>query len=242
MEIMEKRKFFKGINFNKPWAEADWEKFFQAQDAYRLAKQAEEIRKKPMPRIKFSSEDEVSAFEPVLKAYVQTNLPSIIPELNGAKFIGDENPEADYYPSASDESDAHFWTEGAPLATVLIYRDSCRFAISMAKEIEKFLRRRDPSFKRKVNSQFELIRFHAYWIAINVAEGHRIGYSSDRIRGNIAKNLRAIRHADAVIGLISRISGMTRSIIFRRHLFSFAFQLRKALYDWVEDLRLRFDR
>jgi hypothetical protein len=236
---MESKGFFKGINFNKTWAEADWEKFFQAQDAYRLSVQAKEIRKKPVPRIKFNGRDEVEAFDPVLKEYVQTNLPPILPQLHSPKFVGDENPEADYYPSI-DDGDTHFWTEGAPLKTVVIYRDACRFAICVAQEIDKFLKRKTPAFRKKENAQFELLRFHAYWAAINVAEGHRIGYSPDRIRGNIAKCQRAVKHADAAIGLITRISKVTRAAMFRRELFAFAFQLRNALYEWSDELRYRF--
>ncbi len=238
---MEKREFFKGINFNKSWNEHDWEKFFLAQDAYRLSVQSKEIRKKPLPRIRFSDPDEVRAFAPVLRAYSQSDIPSVIPEIHSAKFVGDERPEDDYYPTTGHE-DAHYWVEGTPLATLLIYRDACRFAIAVAKDIESFLKRRGPAFKRKHNAQFELLRFHAYWIAINIAEGHRIGCSRDRIKGNMAKNLRAIKHADAAIGLISRISTITRSLSFRRELFAFAFQLRKALYDWIDDLRISFDR
>jgi len=238
---MEKREFFKGINFNKSWGENDWEKFFQAQDAYRFSVQSQEIRKKPLPRIKFDGRDEVAAFEPVIREYLQSNLPPIIPELHSRKFYEDDHPEADYYPSACEE-DTHYWTEGAPLTTVLIYRDACRFAICVAMEIDKFLKRRAPAIRRKLNSRIELLRFHSYWVAINVAEGHRIGYSRDRIRGNIGKNLRAIKHADAAIGLISRLSPRTRVNSFRRELFAFAFQLRKALYEWVDDLRLRFDK
>lgn len=94
-------------------------------------------------------------------------------------------------------------------------------------------------YRKKYNAEFEALRFHANWLAINVGEGHKIGYSDERIRGNIAKCRRALKHADICVGLISRISLRTKSLRLRKELFSFAFQLRNALFDWIDELRLR---
>jgi hypothetical protein len=232
------KEFFSKIDFNKPWDEDDWEKFFQAQDVYRLSLQSMEVRKKPMPRIRFEGSDEVVAFEPVMRAYGMTGLPAVFTQLNSLRFHGDDNPEQDYHP-ATDE-DPHYWGEGAPLASVLIYRDCCRFAICTSQEIEKYLRRRGADYRRAYSAKFESLRFHANWVAINIAHGHKIGYSEDRVRGNIAKSLRALKHAELCISLLSQISLTTRSTRLREDLFSFAVQLRNALFSWIDELRARF--
>ena len=235
---MNKKEFFNKIDFNKPWDEADWEKFFQAQDAYRLAIQNNNIRKKPIAKFKFIGSDEVVAFEPVIREYGADGGPTVVNQLNGVPFFGDQNPDQDYHP-ATDE-DPHYWGEGAPLATVLIYRDCCRFAICTSQEIDRHVRRRDAAYRRKHSAEFESLRFHANWIAINIAQGHKIGYSEDRIRGNIAKCRRAIKHAETCMSLIGRISARTKSQRLRRDLYSFAAQLRNGLFDWMDELRARF--
>ena len=234
---MKEKKFFEKINFNKNWNEADWEKFFQAQDAYRLALQTKEIRHKPISRIKFYGTDEVAAFEPVIKEYALFDVPPVFQQIKGKTFEGDENPAVDYHPHTDE--DPHYWVEGAPLATVLIYRDCCHFAICTANELERYLKRKDAAYRKKFSAEFESLRFHANWLAINVAEAHRMGYSKERIHGNIVKCLRALKHADICIGLISRISLRTQSTMLRLELFAFAFQLRNALFSWIDELRLR---
>lgn len=234
---MEKKQFFSKIDFNKPWDEKDWEKFFQAQDDYRLAVQNTEIRKKPAAKIVFIGPDEVAAFEPVMQAYgVSDNLfPFDDKGKNG--FLGDANPDLEYHPPTNE--DPHYWGEGAPLATVLIYRDSCRFAICTSQEIDRHLKRRDLIYRRQYTSESEALRFHANWVAINVAQGHRIGYSEERIRGNITKCARAVKHTDTCIALLNKLSTRTRSHRLRHELFSFAVQLRNGLLAWIDELRAR---
>lgn len=236
---MEKKEFFSKIDFNKTWDEDDWEKFFQAQDDYRLSCQNKEIRKKPMSKVKFIGPDEVAAFEPIIREYGFGGVPSVVHELQGQPFYGDQNPEEDYHP-ATDE-DPHYWGEGAPLATVLIYRDCCRFAICTSQEIDRYLKRKDRVYKKKFSAEFESLRFHANWVAINVAQGHKFGYSEERIRGNIAKCRRALAHADICVGLISRVSQRTKSLRLRQELFSFAVQLRNGLFSWIDELRARVE-
>jgi hypothetical protein len=237
MKPHSKKKFFDRINFNKRWNEDDWEKYFQAQDEYRLAAQVAAPPTAPLARIKYTGSDEVVAFEPVRQAYGMSGVPSVVYEIQGQPFEGDQNPADDYHP-ATDE-DPHYWKEGAPLATVLIYRDCCRFAICTHLEVEKYLKRKDAAYRRKYSAEFEALRFHANWVAINIAHGHVIGYSEERIRGNIAKCRRAIKHADLCVSLLSRISMRTKSVRLRKELFSFAAQLRNALFTWVDELRVK---
>ena len=236
---MEQKEFFKKIDFNKPWEETDWEKFFQAQDDYRISSQNKEVRKIQMSKIRFIGPDEVEAFEPLIREYGISAGPSVVEELHGQPFYGDGHPESDYHP-ATDE-DPHYWGEGAPISTVLIYRDCCRFAICTSQEIDRYLKPKDMAYKRKFSAEFELLRFHANWVAINVAQGHTIGYSDDRIRGNIAKCQRALKHAVMCMGLLSRISLRTKSVRLRHELFSFAVQLRNGLFHWVDELRARIN-
>src|SRR5262249_27614403 len=126
-----------------------------------------------------------------------------------------------------------------PLSTVLIYRDCCRFAICTSQEIDRHLKRRNLTYKRRYSAELEALRFHANWIAINIAQGHKIGYGEDRIRGNIAKSRRALKHAEICMNLLNKVSQRTRSDRMRRDLFAFAVQLRNGLTDWVDELRAR---
>jgi len=234
---MNEKKFFDKINFNKRWDESDWEIYFQAQDDYRVSKRLDEIRKKPLSKIQFEGSDEVAAFEPIMREYGLVTSPAVFEQLHSKPFEGDTNPEEDYHPSTQENP--HYWGEGVPLSNLLIYRDACRFAIFTSLEIDRYLRRRGPSYRRKHSGTFEALRFHAHWVAINVGQGHRIGYGKDRIRGNIAKCRRALKHAETCLSHLSQISSHTKSLRLRKELFSFAVQLRNALFYWIDELRLR---
>ncbi len=236
---MKKKTFFDKIDFNKSWDESDWEKYFLAQDEYRMASRIADVRKKPASKIKFQGPDEVAAFEPVIREYGFGDLPTVIDQLKNRPFQGDTNPDDEYQPST--EEDPHYWGEGAPLASSLIYRDCCRFAICTSQELDRYLHRRGQAFHRLHSAEIESLRFHANWVAINVAHGHRIGYAEDRIRGNIAKCRRALKHAETCITLLGRLSMRTRSVRLRRELFAFAAQLRNALHDWIDELRARLN-
>jgi|GEM_PF-3945352 len=231
------KNYFKRINFNKRWDESDWEKYFQAHDAYRLSRRLAEIRKKPLPKINFDKGDEVEAFEPILREYGADFTPGVINELKSIPFAGDQNPEEEYAPFTNQDS--HFWGEGAPLASLPLYRDCCRFSIQLAKELDRFLRKRDDPFRQKFLSAVKNLRFHANWVAINVAQGHQIGYAKERISGNVAKCRRAVKHIDQCLGLLNRLSKHTKSLAIRRELFSFSAQLRRALFIWIDELRSR---
>lgn len=235
---MNEKEYFSKIDFNKNWDVADWEEFFQAQDDYRVSLQNKDVRSKPMEKIKFIGPDEVKAFEPIIAEYGVVPAPSIVQQVHGQPFYGDKDPDSDYHPATNE--DPHYWGEGAPLSTVLIYRDCCRFAICTSQEIDRYLKLKDLSYRKKHSVEFELLRFHANWIAINVAQGHRIGYSEERINGNIAKCHRALKHADICMGLLSKISLRTKSMRLREELFSFAVQLRNGLFHWTDELKARF--
>jgi len=238
---MEQKEYFKRINFNKPWKEKDWERYFQAHEAYRLAVRNSEIRKKPMAKIKFEDSDAVMAFEPILREYGVETTPNVVKELKSVPFIGDTHPDLEYTPATSE--DPHFWGEGAPLASLPIYRDCCRWAIYVSKELGRYLKRRRKGNQAKnFKSEFTNLQFHANWLAIDVAQGHQIGYAKDRILGNIAKCRRAVKHADSCIRSLNRISRQTKSTRFKEDLFSFAVQLRGVLFMWIDELQSRASR
>lgn len=233
---MSANNYFKRINFNKRWAEADWEKYFQAYDAYRVSEKGNEIRRKPAPKFKFLGVDEVDAFEPVLTEFGSGSAPSVLNELHLRPFPDTLDPDTGYVPTALD--DPHHWIEGAPLASLPIYRDCCRFAIAISKESGQFIRsRKKAALKKTLSVYCENLKFHAYWIAVNIAQGHHIGYLEDLICGNIVKCRRAIRHADACIAILNHLSRYSKSQRLRRHLFSYAVQLRHILFMWLRELR-----
>jgi len=233
---MKKKKFFNKLNFNKKWREDDWEQFFKAQDDYRQETLSTEIRKKQMSRLKYKNEiDEVEAFEPVLREYGLDPIPSVLSQIQDGDFSEDKKfNEEHLYDSSTDE---HFWSEGTPLKDLLIYRDACRFAITTAQEIDKYSKHLKPEALKSFWTEFEALRFHSNWVAINIAHGHRLGYTRDRILGNVAKSRRAITHINVCIGLINRISHKTKSRRLRFEVFSFAVQMRSALFDWIDEMK-----
>jgi hypothetical protein len=230
-------EFFENINVNKRWDEKDWESYFQAQEAYRLSTQMNDLPKKPLPKIRYIGTDEVKAFEPVIEAYGISQPVPVLGQIQGRPFLGDQYPEIDYHPTT--DQDPHYWVEGAPLASVLIYRDCCRFAICTSLEMDRFLKRRDAAFRKKNAGEFEALRFHANWVAINIAHGHKIGYTPERIMGNIAKSARALKHAETCMALLGRVNRHTRSRRIRVELYGFAAQLRNALMIWIDELRTK---
>lgn len=233
------KNYFDKIDFNKPWDESDWERYFVAQDEYRIASRISEVSKKPVSKVKFEGADEVAAFDPIIRQYGFGDMPSVFNQIKSRAFEGDTNPDQEYQPSTAE--DPHYWGEGSPLASSLIYRDCCRFAICTSQEIDRYLRRRGLIYRKKRSAEYETLRFHANWVAINIAHGHRIGYAEDRIYGNIAKCRRALKHVEMCITLLGRVSKPTHSRILKKDLFSFAVQLRNALYDWIDELRARLD-
>ncbi|MCB4757448.1 MAG: hypothetical protein LHV69_10540 [Elusimicrobia bacterium] len=230
-----KKDLFRRINFNKRWDENDWERYFEALEAYRLANKSLEIRKKPVQKFKFLETDEVDAFEAVLREYGPETVPTVLKEIENWSFFSKKAPSLN--DSSTNEDLSQCWGEGAPLASLPVYRECCRFAITVSKEVDRLLRsRKSPLLRKKLKTQCENLKFHANWIAVNIAQGHQIGYWGDRIYGHCAKCRRAIRHADMCISLLNRICSSTKSNRFKRTLFSLAVKLRRILFIWIEEL------
>jgi hypothetical protein len=91
--------------------------------------------------------------------------------------------------------------------------------------------------RRRFQVALRRLRAHAVEIPRNVAAGHALGYGPEGIKGNIARLRRALFHANAGVGLLSR---MQQSLLSRgnfRALFGPTVRMRNELMDWIAFLR-----
>ena len=104
------------------------------------------------------------------------DIPAVVNQLNSEAFYGERNPDIDYHPTT--DQDPHYWAKKARHSQPF-------FDLSRLLQIRAAPRRKFTNFcaakrrrtGKKSGVEFEALRFHANWIAINIGEGHKIGYS-----------------------------------------------------------------
>ena len=234
---MRRKSYFKDLDFNKDWTEEDWEKFFQLQDEYLTRKL------NPALILRLRSFSSTPAATSVDKAFADLGLqpePPVLNQLHTAK------PGASAAEGAGPFDDPiHISKEGSSLADMPLFVEACAFAQELASVLDKMKDRRSarwnggaPTNKR---GEHDALKLHACWAAVNIAMGHKIGYDSDAVRGNIAKCKRALKHTDACIGLLNQVCRISKSSRLRKGLFSRSIRLRNNLSVWISDLRTKFD-
>lgn len=220
------RDSFKKINFDKNWDEDDWETFFQAQD--QLVK---EVRPGAVSTLSARSPDPVLSFRQVLRRF----------------GMDPDNPAAppSHFKSEAPAPKAAFWEEGVAVDTLAIFNHAreyaTRFAYFCNKNYGKSMRKiyKSPAHLER-RRLLNRILAQAPEISRNIAAGHDIGYSPDAVRGNIARCKRALGHADACLGLVSRLKPRRLPPGEHARLFRETLHLRNQLAEWISFLRERF--
>ncbi len=227
----EKHPYFRKVNFNKKvWNEADWERFFEAQDLF---------SRDGGPSGSASSRSALS-FQAVMKRFgMDPSNPRAAPE--------EFDLSAD--PDNGGAAPAHqaFWKDGAEAEGLPIYGQAKAFAwrvvVLWERHFHRMLRRpyRSPGHRR-LQALLKDIRSHAVQAPGHVAAGHDLGYESDGVWGNIVRCKKALSHADACLGLLSRFPSRRLPAGEFQRLFREALHLRNGLFGWIVFLRKRFVR
>jgi hypothetical protein len=221
--------YFKGIDFDKAWEEADWELFFDAQD--RLSR---ELRvDPPSPRTTLNPG---LGFREVLRRFgMDPDNPSASPQ--------DFTPP----PSRPAEGVRRFWEEGVEAESLSVFAHARIYAHGVRSLLER--RFRDILFKTYKSKPHLLLQQvllalepHARAIPAQVAAGHALGYRPDRVKGNIVRCRRALAHADECLGLVTRLPRRFLPASEYKCLVRDTARLRNALIEWVQVLRSSFTR
>jgi len=231
---MRRKDYFKDLDFNKDWTEEDWEKFFQLQDEYLTQKL------NPTLILRLRSSTSRPVLTDIDKAFSELGLQSEVPAIQGLDEKTDSGPGA----SPLDDP-IHVSKEGTSLLDVPLFLEACAFAQELSGLLDKMKNRRSARWNGGAPTnrcgEHDALKLHTCWAALNIAFGHKIGYDRDAIRGNIAKCKRALRHADACVGLLNQIGRISQSSRLRKDLFSKSIRLRNNISVWINDLRAKFD-
>ncbi|HRY28913.1 MAG TPA: hypothetical protein P5079_02625 [Elusimicrobiota bacterium] len=222
------RNCFESINFNKKWDEEDWERFFSAQDEF--VRQVRPGRAYARGR----TVDPSLSFRNVMRRF-------------GMDPDGVFAPEASFEPPAGPSTEPPLWKsrlslEEAEVDALPIYIRAKSFVGVVASLWERrFQKMMAKTYKSRLHrlcqALLEDIRHHARRIPHNVAEGHYVGYGAAAVKGNIARCRRALTHADACVGFVSRLPRRFMSAEEYHLLFRETLGLRNDLMAWIFFLR-----
>jgi len=232
---MRRKDYFKNLDFNKEWTEEDWEEFFQLQDEY-FAQKLD-----PTLILRLRNRSAKHSFLNLERALSELGLQSDIPvvkELQNKSFF---HRELDSHLFANP---IHVSKEGASLEDLPIFVQASQFAHILSQDVDKMNKRKRAQSRTRrieIKGEPEALKLHACWTGVNIALGHKIGYDPDSIRGNVAKCKRALKHANACVGLLTQVSRRSKSSKMKRDLFSQSVRLRNNISNWIENLRMNFD-
>jgi len=222
--------YFKDIDFDKEWNESDWAHFFDAQDKLQRDIQA---RTRLVPR--GGGRDRGLGFRRVLAEFgMDPDAPQPEPFETSSEYIFFEGPRS-----------IPFWEEAAEVGTLPLYNHSQALALWIADLCQShFPKIAKKSYKslshKRLQSAVRDLCHHAPQIPRLVAAGHGVGYSTDRVKGNIVRCQMALFHADACVGVLNRFPQGHLPPEDDRRLFRAVLQLRNDILNWISHLRERF--
>jgi hypothetical protein len=220
---VDQEDYFRGIDFDKPWEEEDWERFFEAQD--RFARDLKVPR--PAPRSL-----EGLGFREVMRRF------GMDPD--------DPSPRAFPSPAADEAAPSRrFWEEGVEAEFLPVFVHARLYAHGIASLIRRrFHDVLDKTYKSRLHQLLQQILRNleprAYAIAGQISAGHGLGYRSDRVKGNIVRCRRALAHADECLGLVTRLPRRFLPPSEYKCLVRDTVRLRNDLINWIALLRSRF--
>ncbi|MBK6879762.1 MAG: hypothetical protein IPN65_08685 [Elusimicrobia bacterium] len=223
---------FKRINFQKPWEEKDWERYFDAQD--RLAR-GRRVDAGPAR----AGIDPSLAFGRVLRRFgMDPDNPDVPPQpFAYSRLEPSEEP--------LNLPGIKFWQPGADQETLPIYCQAKCYAWRAAWLVESrfpglFHRvYRSPSHRSFQKAMENFLR-EVPDVPRQIAAGHRLGYDPHGVKGNIVRCRRALETADRLVGILSRVSRRRLPTAEYEKIWRDTTRLRTALIDWIDLLRARF--
>ncbi len=216
------KNYFKDIDFDKPWEEEDWERFFQAQE------QLLSETRSAYPRYT-SAKDATLDFRYVLRRFGMD--PETVRE-----------PAAP--PETADEA-GDYWKDGAAPDTLPVFTQASRLLQRaqqlFERRLAKKLSKRFKSQKHKIwQETANIFRIHIGQVPLELAAGHALGYETFGVKGNIARNRRALARLDACLGALSRSPANIYPENEHSRLFRETLRLRNNVAEWIHFLRERF--
>jgi hypothetical protein len=135
-----------------------------------------------------------------------------------------------------------FWEDEAEAESLPLYISAQNHAAFVQHFVGDmfgpFLRKKFKSaLHRRLQVSLKRLRAHAAEVPRNVAAGHALGYGPEGIKGNIARLRRALYHADASVGLLSRMPKARFSREDFKVFFGAAARMRNDLLGWISYLR-----
>lgn len=223
---------FKRINFQKPWEEKDWERYFDAQD--RLAR-GRRVDAGPAR----AGIDPSLAFGRVLRRFgMDPDNPDVPPQpFAYSRLEPSEEP--------LNLPGIKFWQPGADQETLPIYCQAKCYAWRAAWLVESrfpglFQRvYRSPSHRAFQGAMESFLR-EVPDVPRQIAAGHRLGYDPHGVKGNIVRCRRALETTDRLVGILSRVSRRRLPTAEYEKIWRDTTRLRTALIDWIDLLRARF--
>lgn len=225
---MDKRRdYFKKIDFDKPWDEDDWERFFRAQ---------EQLSREPGGRQAFglSSRKPGLSFRDVLRRFgMDPDNPGALP----AEFDPYAEPPVEPSPRP-------FWQENAELESLPVYCQSKCYATRVLLLCDRYFgkllaKTYKSALHRRCQEILRDLQHHATAMPRDVACGHHLGYGREGVKGNIARCKRALAHADACVGLVTRFPRAKFPAGEYTRLVKETLRLRQDLMAWIGALRVR---
>jgi hypothetical protein len=227
--MSEYRRMFKGIDFDRPWSEEDWEVFFQAQEGLSrevgVSRSVVDRRGQAKGRLPFRE---------VLRRFgMDPDDPTAAPR------------EFDLDGPGGGPSPRRYWQEDADVETLPLYRTAREYACGVLSVVDRrFFGLMTKTYKsephRRLQRLLEDLQHHARLAAASVAAGHELGYYPDTVKGNIARCRRAFGHAEACLGLVTRLRSRRLPAADRAALVRDTVGLRNDLDVWIAHLRERF--
>jgi hypothetical protein len=228
--MSEFERHFKNIDFEKEWSEKDWARFFAAQD-----------------RLLF--ELEVRArHSPVSKTHRRDSLDDVMKRLGVAR--GDDvvvpaelDIPDDPLQDTSLRMNIKLLPEDAlPVERLPLYQLSLLCAQKVLWLLEyryHALARKPYKSARHVQTQKALFALQEHVVKIShyIALGHELGYSGDRIHGNVVRLTSALGYADRCLGAATKLVPGVITPRDAASLFRWTLRLRNDLFNWIHRLR-----
>jgi|GEM_PF-2853029 len=222
---------FQKINFDRPWSEEDWERFFQAQDRLTANRRR---RTRTVPR-ETGGVSEL-AFRNVLHRF----------------GMDPDNPDAEPRPFSLTESlddvgsnRFPFWRDGADHERLPLYLRSREFVRAVDDLVDRrFAAQMAKTYKNPSHRLFQKtlreLDLNSRAIPRLIALGHRVGYDPFGVVGNIVRCRKALERAELCVSTLSRLPRRHLDPSLFKSLFTNAVRLRNDLSGWILMLRTRF--
>ncbi len=203
------------------WDEDDWEALFQEEDEF-LDRWKEEIQGRGQKIEKY-----YSSSSQLYRMYAEF----------GFENIDDKGADDEHNYKADNQIDLRRQRSAKSFRFIPVWQKAHLFASAVHNFVT-------PIYDGKLqNEDVYRLQSSSLMVEANIAAGHEIGYSKDRLCGNIAKCKRALASLEKCLEAVIKIenSGIV-PIVQTRVIFDQAIEVREALVKRIINLRKRKEK